>query len=255
MEDLLSLLAFLFFFFVLPLLQKRKAQQRQQEQEPVVFHEPPPRADPRTPAERSRAEPAGRPRVDKQPPAPTPFQEALRQIRESLEEAQREQDGLPPASPSPASSPPDRPAPARMPTRVPTSKVPTSKVPTSSVPKSTVPKPTALSTKRSLQPTGFQRESAFQRNAPAHERHGFGRENPLSEESFERRAAFGAQPAKKKRAAYDPHGLRPIAAPAPPTVAMTPETLLARLRRADSAREAAVLVEILGPPKSRQPRR
>ena len=132
----------------------------------MIFHEPPPRADPRTPAERSRAEPAGRPRVEERPAAETPFQEALRQIRESLEEAQREQDGLPSNRPAPA------------PTRVPTSTVPMSKVPKSSeVPKSRVPKsrvPASKVPKPAVVPPARVSQSAhFQ-----HERHGFGRREP-----------------------------------------------------------------------------
>ena len=77
---------------------------------------------------------------------------------------------------------------------------------------------------------------------PSHERHGFGAENPLSEETFEH---LPPQPApRRERAAYDPHDLaaRQRSAPRRLTVADW------RRRLADpaAAREAYVLQTIFG---------
>lgn len=77
-----------------------------------------------------------------------------------------------------------------------------------------------------------------------HERHGFGAENPLSEESFERRPP-GA-PAPVTRPDVDPHELRPRP-PAPPARRMpTVADWRRRLTDPAAAREAFVLQTIFG---------
>ena len=222
MEDFLGLLFFLFFFFVLPALQKRKADQRKQQERPAEFEvltEPPPRSPTRTPTERPR--PTASEARKGSPEKETPFQEALRQIREALEEAQQEQT---------RAQEPERVALPRTPTRVPTPARPPDPHP------SPLPAPP---------PIRFDRPGGFE-----HERHGFGRENPLSEEAFERRPAFSTAP-RTRKPAFDPHGLRPEPTRAAPT-RTTPRTLLGKLRRPETARDALVLAEVLGPPKGRR---
>ena len=227
MEDFLGLLFFLFFFFVLPALQKRKADQRKRNERPAadeMLTEPatrtptrPPTARPRPTAAESRTGTETRRGV---PEKETPFQEALRQIREALEEAQQQQ--------TPEPEPPPR-APTRVPAAVSRPDPHPSPLP--------APPPIRLDRR-----TGFE-----------HERHGFGRENPLSEEAFERRPAFSVAP-RTRKPDFDPHGLRPEPARSAPT-RTTPRTLLDKLRRPQTARDALVLAEVLGPPKGRSRRR
>ena len=230
-EDFLSLLAFLFFFFVLPALQKRKARRRRQEQRPAEFQVPPqPQPQPR-PRSASREPDAGRQRPQPEPRAETPFQDALRQIREALEEAQQEPSAR---QEQPAPQPPPLPHPTRKPTRLPD------------------PHPSPLAAPPPIRldrRTGFESESVFERGPSAHERHGFGRENPLSEESFERRPVFAPEPGARHPAAFDPHRLRqpPAAVPASRRQA----TLLERLRRPSTAQDALIMAEVLGPPKGK----
>ena len=78
----------------------------------------------------------------------------------------------------------------------------------------------------------------------AHERRGFGPDNPPSEETAEQGA--GRRPAPAGRPLYDPHGPRPAPASAPPALG-SPRAL----------RDAFVLQTILGrrPPLRRSPRR
>ena len=79
-------------------------------------------------------------------------------------------------------------------------------------------------------------------DAGDHEAHGFGDENPFSEEAFERAPAFTAPSASGNRA-YDPHGLRPE--PVRHRTA-TPDWRR-RLGDPQTARDAFVLQTIFGP--------
>ena len=76
-----------------------------------------------------------------------------------------------------------------------------------------------------------------------HDRHGFGQDNPLSEEAFERRPRFAPRPKTPPRR-YDPHGLAPTPKP-PPRRAVSWAT---RLRDPAAAREALVLKTIFEGP-------
>ena len=145
---------------------------------------------------------------------PTPFQSFLQQVEDAVAEAageapERETDQRLEVERAPAPSP--LPAPPVEPVRP----APEFRAPAGSF--------------DSIRPT-------------SHERHGFGAENPLSEETFER---LPPQPAPRpERAAYDPHALaaRQRSAPGPLTVADW------RRRLADpaAAREAFVLQTIFG---------
>ena len=73
---------------------------------------------------------------------------------------------------------------------------------------------------------------------PAHDAHGFGAENPLSEEIFERAGTSPGRSARRK--GYDPHGLRTPPAPAPVP------SLFGRLHDPKTARDAFVLQTIFG---------
>jgi len=79
---------------------------------------------------------------------------------------------------------------------------------------------------------GFETEAA----GYAHDRHGFGEDNPTSEAAFSRARAADQRPANANRMGYDPHGLRPAPAAAP-----TP-----RFGSPAAIREAFVLSTILG---------
>lgn len=81
-----------------------------------------------------------------------------------------------------------------------------------------------------------------------HERHGFGSDNPLSEDAFEDRPAFAprAAPATTR---YDPHALRRETPRRP-----TPTNWASRLASADDVRDAFILGEILEP-RGRRPHR
>ena len=81
---------------------------------------------------------------------------------------------------------------------------------------------------------------SFDSLAPTiHEKHGFGSENPLSEETFEQSGSSTRRSARLK--AYDPHGLRPRPIPAPS------DSLFSRLHDPKTARDAFVLQTIFGP--------
>lgn len=75
-----------------------------------------------------------------------------------------------------------------------------------------------------------------------HEAHGFGDENPFSEEAFERAPAFTAPPPAGDPG-YDPHALRP----APPRRSPAPPDWRRRLDDPQTARDAFVLQTIFGP--------
>ncbi len=89
-----------------------------------------------------------------------------------------------------------------------------------------------------------------------HDEHGFGKSNPLSEETFER----GAPSAKTGRAAkrIKPKPLEEIDLTAPIKVKEDGESSRSHLTRMlkdpARARDAFVLQEVFGPPRSRRPR-
>ena len=92
----------------------------------------------------------------------------------------------------------------------------------------------------------FQPVGAFE-----HEAHGFGPDNPFSEEAFEQmpRGADIAEHATG-HLDYDPHDALPDVTPhTEPTPRAAPHPLVARLRRPSTAREAVVLREILDRPR------
>ncbi len=78
-------------------------------------------------------------------------------------------------------------------------------------------------------------------DAVDHEVHGFGSDNPLSEERFEKAPAF-TQPRSASPRSYDPHGLS-----RPPVSATARATWRRRLRDPEAARDAFVLQTIFGP--------
>ncbi len=90
-----------------------------------------------------------------------------------------------------------------------------------------------------------------------HEAHGFGRENPISEEVFEQRPAFQTHRSTKR---IPQKTLRQVNLSTPLEVKKADDTatssrtdLTRRLRRASSARNAFVLKEILDAPRSQRP--
>ncbi|MDX1532093.1 MAG: hypothetical protein R3362_11255, partial [Rhodothermales bacterium] len=166
-----------------------------------------------------------RPLPERDPSAEVdPLSEALRQIREAL--------GEPPAPPAP------EPEPAAPPAATP--------------PPSVATPPLA----RPPRDREFQGLGAFE-----HEEHGFGKSNPLSEEAFERRPALGAarRPATtpirtgaglpEKVDLERPLEIEQVGRARSGTDATDPLRLLSDPRR---AREAFVLKEVLGPPRSRR---
>ncbi len=97
-------------------------------------------------------------------------------------------------------------------------------------------------------PTEFRALGEFE-----HEAHGFGRENPLSEEVFEQRPAFSTRGStdRIRRDALEEIDLTtPLEVKAPTDSSSS--GLAHRLRDRQSARDAFVLKEILGPPRSRR---
>lgn len=153
--------------------------------------------------------------VSDEPRAPTPFQAFLEQLEAAAAEAAgvEEQEEAPP---QPAPPPPPKPVPTQPLT----------------------PKPTPA-----LAPAEFQAPAgSFDALAPVdHERHGFGTQNPLSEEAFEKAPAFGPRPAVADRR-YDPHGLDHRRQPRE-----LGRDWRAALRDPKAAREAFVLQTIFGP--------
>ena len=82
-----------------------------------------------------------------------------------------------------------------------------------------------------------------------HQQHGFGPENPYSEESFERQPAFVRTRRSIDLAAFDPHDLKKRTPVAPPPPASRWTKHLADPKR---AREAFVLQTILERPQERR---
>ena len=104
-------------------------------------------------------------------------------------------------------------------------------------------------------PKSVRRESEFHALGEfEHEAHGFGRENPLSEEVFEQRPAFVKAPATEPIRVAPP---KRVDLTTPLEVKKTPSsstsTALAQaLRDPQKARDAFVLYEVFGPPKSKR---
>lgn len=153
----------------------------------------------------------------RRPEVEDPLADALRQIREALGEVEPEPEPAPPP-PSPPKPLPERPRPV-------------------------LPAP--------VREPEFRGLGAFE-----HEEHGFGRSNPLSEEVFER------QPAFQKRGATDRIEQKPLKQVDLTTpievkkvTQATRETAADVLRDPARAREAFIMKEVLGPPRSlRRPR-
>ena len=154
---------------------------------------------------------------DREPRAATPFQSFLGQLEEAMAEAA----GEPVERTTPA--PPSDPAPVERPSLSEDTRVPRVEV-----------------TDAEFRPTVGSFDSA---TPVDHAAHGFGRDNPLSEESFERAPAFTEPPRARSRD-YDPHGLRP-ARPRP-----TPSAAAGwrqRLADPEAAQNAFVLQTVFGP--------
>ena len=79
-----------------------------------------------------------------------------------------------------------------------------------------------------------------------HDAHGFGYQNPLSEQSFESLPAFAGAPRRDRSKKHDPHRLKKSAAPPKPTSKWTK-----RLASPSRAREAFVLKTIFERPGGR----
>ena len=142
--------------------------------------------------------------------APTPFQQFVAQINEAMAEAAGEPAE---AAPPPVTEPPRRPE--------------------------TVQRPPLPAREFHAVPGSFDDVAPVDHTA-----HGFGPDNPLSEEQFERAPAFEARP-RTRRGGYDPHGL--LAAPPPERTASPLADLRARLRDPAAARESFLLQTIFGP--------
>ncbi len=154
--------------------------------------------------------------ITEEPPrAPTPFQSFLTQLEEAMAEA----NGT--AKPVPMETAPTPPPP---------------------------PRPTPSKPRLRAEPEFHAISGSFDSPAPIdHNRHGFGEENPLSEESFERRTTA---PAPAKRRSYDPHGLA-----RPASSSVLPAGWRDRLHDAQTARDAFVLQTLFGPRGGRRAER
>ena len=153
------------------------------------------------------------------PPEPTPFQSFLDQLEHAMAEA----NGQPSPS-APAPSPPEPPATERD-ERPETERPARPPRPAPHPPVTPEFKPVA---------------GSFDAVTPTdHEAHGFGAENPLSEEAFERRPASVLAP--RRRREYDPHGLRP-----PPAATPAPTGWRQRLADPTTARDAFILQTVFG---------
>lgn len=160
-------------------------------------------------AQQKRAARAPEPEARRAPAGPTPFQSFL----EQLEEAMAEASGEPRAEPAPV-----RPA----------------------VP----PAPTLPPARDFRAPEG----SFDGPEAVDHDAHGFGDDNPLSEEAFEQAPAFQA-PVRTGTPGYDPHALAPLPDERPASPWET------RLRDPQAAQDAFVLQTLFGPRGGRRPAR
>ncbi|WP_420457307.1 hypothetical protein [Rubrivirga sp.] len=148
--------------------------------------------------------------VQDEPRAATPFQTFLDQLEEAMQEANGSAPEPEPVPP-PVVELPERPRGPRLPTATPEFR--------------TLP-------------------GSFDAPTPVdHDAHGFGRDNPLSEERFEQAPAFAPPPAPADRS-FDPHGLRQRRRAAKATKAATWRR---RLRDPEAARDAFVLQTIFGP--------
>ena len=163
-----------------------------------------------------------------QPKRPTPFQEILRQIQEAAEQPQAEK--------------------ARAEQQEQASGAPNTVVATSS-PEVVLPQPPPAP---SLDKPDFHKQGEFE-----HDEHGFGAENPFSEERFEIQPASPPPPAHAPgHLDYDPHeSLGRTSAPS--IQGRKPHPLVKSLQNSSGLKEALILKEILDPPRSlrRAPRR
>ncbi len=147
--------------------------------------------------------------VQDEPRASSPFQDFLGQLEEAMQEA----SGAGPPEPEPVPAP------------------------VVELPEEPTGRPLATATPEFRATSG-----SFDSARPVdHEAHGFGRENPLSEERFEQAPAFVALPSSPDRA-FDPHGLHGRRPPATGTRGWR-----RRLRDPEAARDAFVLQTIFGP--------
>ena len=145
--------------------------------------------------------------VRREEPGETPFQSFLSQLEEAMAEAANPGSSVPVPRPEPQSEtvelPPAPPAP-------------------------------------DLDASSALEAASFERGGPSeHERHGFGGQNPLSEEVFEQRPAF-SEPARAETPVYDPHGLRPG------RNTRTPTAWQKRLSDPQAAQDAFVLQTVFG---------
>lgn len=148
--------------------------------------------------------------------APTPFQQFMEQLEEAMAEASGEPASAPRAEPTVETAP----APPIIPTRLP-------------------PSPPQRNSEFHAV------EGSFDSATPSdHIAHGFGAENPLSEERFERESGTAVR-STGSRATYDPHGLKQRPAPRRDDAQLG--ALRARLKNAQAARDAFVLQTIFGP--------
>ncbi len=161
-------------------------------------------ANPRTPPEA---------RTISEPKGPTPFQQFMQQIEDAVAEASGEtlEVDHPPEPPNAIPTP--LPAPPAKPVRP--------------------------------APEFHSAQGSFDAPAPVdHVRHGFGADNPLSEETFEQRPAQSLAPLHKGPLP-DPHGLQERRASDPAPIPGVPHWR-AKLRDPKAAREAFVLQTIFG---------
>lgn len=128
------------------------------------------------------------------------------------------------------------------------------------VPQKVVPRKAPVLTSEPVpaaEPIPESRLESIEFNAPAgsfgssapvdHQAHGFGAENPISEETFERQPA-SAQTARRDASRYDPHGLR-SSADAP-----SENTWNKRLGNPKAAQDAFVLQTVFGTRGGRRPK-
>ena len=145
----------------------------------------------------------------------SPFQQFLEQLEDAIAEAEGKKEPVEIAPPAPP------PLPTQPPDVIP-------------------PQPTVRRPVVSVQASEFRAlEGSFDDVAPTdHEAHGFGVENPLSEEVFEQSPVF-AQRAPRSRS-HDPHGLRPR------RPATRGTSWRRQLEDPDAAKDAFVLQTIFG---------
>ncbi len=94
--------------------------------------------------------------------------------------------------------------------------------------------------------------ATFERGGPnPHERHGFGGENPLSEEAFEQQPAF-TPTTRAVTPVYDPHGLGRSGSDGQSGDEVQPTDWQQRLNDPKAAQDAFVLQTVFGPRGGRQ---